>query len=75
MTIKIAAWNIRGMSTTSKQDEIKMLINENDLSMCVVVETQLNKKVVTKVCDRIFRRWSWLSNTTDSNKGCRIVVG
>ena len=75
MTIKIVAWNIRGMSTTSKQDEIKMLINENDLSMCVVVETQFNKKVVTKVCDRIFRRWSLLSNTTDSNKGCRIVVG
>ena len=48
---------------------------ENKLSMCIVVETQLNIKIVNKVCDRIFRRWNWLSNTIGSCKGCRIVVG
>ena len=75
MMIKIATWNIRGMSTSFKQDEVKMLILENDLSMRAVVETHLNKKLVNNVCDRTFSRWSWLSNSIDSCKGCRIVVG
>ncbi|GJY18130.1 RNA-directed DNA polymerase, eukaryota, reverse transcriptase zinc-binding domain protein [Tanacetum coccineum] len=32
-------------------DEIKLLIAENDLSMCAVIETSLNKKLVNKAGD------------------------
>ncbi|GKB29313.1 RNA-directed DNA polymerase, eukaryota, reverse transcriptase zinc-binding domain protein, partial [Tanacetum coccineum] len=36
-------------------DEIKLLIAENDLSMCDVIETSLNKKLVNKAGIREFR--------------------
>ena len=75
MNIKIASWNIRGMTDTSKQDEVKMLISENNLSMCAVIETRLIKKVVKKVCDNVYGNWTWVSNSVESCKGCRIVVG
>ena len=75
MNIKIAAWNIRGMTDTSKQDEVKLLISENKLSMCAIIETRLIKKVVKPVCDKVFGSWNWVSNSVDSSKGCRIAVG
>ena len=75
MNIKIASWNIRGMTDTSKQDEVKFLILENKLSMCAVIETSLIKKTVKPVCDKVFGSWNWVSNSVESNKGCRIAVG
>ena len=75
MNIKIIAWNIRGMTDTSKQDEVKLLISENRLHMCAVIETRLIKKVVNKICDNVFGSWAWISNSADSIKGCRIAVG
>ena len=75
MNIKIAAWNIRGMTDTSKQDEIKLLISENRLHMCAAIETRLIKKAVNACCDNVFGNWNWVSNSVDSNRGCRIAVG
>ena len=45
MNIKIIAWNIRGMTDTSKQDEVKLLISENRLHMCAVIELGSLKKL------------------------------
>ena len=53
MGIKIASWNIRGMSETSKQDEDRNLIISNGIGMCGIIETRLNKKVVNSVCVNI----------------------
>ncbi|GJW15973.1 RNA-directed DNA polymerase, eukaryota, reverse transcriptase zinc-binding domain protein [Tanacetum coccineum] len=35
------AWNIRGMSTSKKQKEIRKLIKDEKLSLCVVLETHI----------------------------------
>ena len=75
MNIKIVACNVRGLTNTSKQDEVKLLISENNLNMCAITKTRLIKNMVKPVCDNVFGRWSWASNSTVSNKGCRIVVG
>ena len=75
MSIKVAAWNIRGLTHSTKQDEVKLLISENHLNMCAVIETRLIKKMVKPVCDNVFGNWNWVSNSVDSAKGCRIVVG
>ena len=75
MNLQFAAWNIRGMTNTSKQDEVKLLISENNLKMCAVIETRLIKKVVNSVCNNVFGNWDWVSNSVDSSKGCRIAVG
>ncbi|GJT01522.1 putative RNA-directed DNA polymerase [Tanacetum coccineum] len=75
MANMIVAWNIRGMTDTSKQDEIKLLMSENSLSMCAIVETRLNKKLVSKACNNIFGRWNRVSNVMDASRNCRIIVG
>ena len=72
---KIAAWNVRGLSQTSRQDEVVSLIREQSLCMCAVVETHLRKKSVKVVGDRLFRNWSWASNMADCRSVCRIMVG
>ena len=51
MVIKIASWNIQGMSNSLKQNEVKKFIYSNNINMCGVIETQLRKKFVNKVCD------------------------
>ncbi|GKB78030.1 RNA-directed DNA polymerase, eukaryota, reverse transcriptase zinc-binding domain protein, partial [Tanacetum coccineum] len=50
-------------------------MRKNGISLCGIIETQLKKKFVKKVCDDVFGSWSWASNSIDSSKGCRIVVG
>jgi hypothetical protein len=39
MSYKIGVRNVRGLSQTTRQDEVISLIREEGLCMCVVVET------------------------------------
>ncbi|GJT17099.1 hypothetical protein Tco_0875805 [Tanacetum coccineum] len=59
------------MTDTSTQDEVKLLIYENRLSMCAVIETSLNKKIVNSACDDVFESWYWLTNSVD-RKNVRV---
>nr|GEW06669.1 hypothetical protein [Tanacetum cinerariifolium] len=38
-------------------------------------ETQVSKKFVNRVGEYVFGNWSWVSNSIDSRKRCRIMVG
>nr|GEU94564.1 ribonuclease H-like domain-containing protein [Tanacetum cinerariifolium] len=58
-----------------KENEVKSLISDNRISLFAIIESQLRKKSVTPVCNALFGSWSWVSNTVDSRKGCRIIVG
>ncbi|GKA72537.1 RNA-directed DNA polymerase, eukaryota, reverse transcriptase zinc-binding domain protein [Tanacetum coccineum] len=69
MDLKISIWNIRGMSSSSKQDEVSNLIREEKLHACVVLETHLKNKHLGKVCDNVFGPWNWFSNVAVSDKG------
>ena len=75
MSYKIGAWNVRGLSQTTRQDEVVSFIRENGLCMCVVLESHLRKKMVKTVGDSIFRNWSWVSNIENCRSVCRIMVG
>ena len=55
--LKIAAWNIRGLGTTSKQNEVKNLIWNEKLSICAILETRLKKNIIKKVCSNVFGSW------------------
>lgn len=74
MELKAGIWNIRGMSSSIKQDEVVNIIREERLNVCVILETHLNSKQLNKVCDRVFGNWEWFSNMRYSEKGCRIIV-
>ena len=75
MDFKIASWNIRGLGKLTKQNEIKNLIRNENLSVCAILETHMKKDRISKVCDRIFGNWEWQHNLNMSIKGCRIIVG
>ncbi|GJT46938.1 RNA-directed DNA polymerase, eukaryota, reverse transcriptase zinc-binding domain protein [Tanacetum coccineum] len=66
---------VNGMTNTSKQDELKLLISEEKVNMCAAIETQISKIFVNKVGDYVFDNWSWVSNSVNCNRGCRIMVG
>ena len=62
MDFRIRSWNIRGLSTSDKQKEVKNFIMEEKLQVCAVLETHLKSKKIDKTCERIFGRWNWVTN-------------
>ncbi|PWA84059.1 hypothetical protein CTI12_AA163190 [Artemisia annua] len=75
MDIKIATWNIRGLSTSDKQDEVRKLISEEKLQVCAIIETHVKFPKVNKMGQVIFGNWEFVTNAENNNKGCRIMVG
>nr|GEZ02719.1 hypothetical protein [Tanacetum cinerariifolium] len=51
------------------------MVNQIRMENYEDMNKELRKKFVGKVCSDVFGIWEWVSNTTDSCKGCRIVVG
>ncbi|GJW01885.1 RNA-directed DNA polymerase, eukaryota, reverse transcriptase zinc-binding domain protein [Tanacetum coccineum] len=50
-------------------------MTDEDLSICVVLETHIKEKQILRICDFVYGRWMWISNMKDSKRGCRIIVG
>nr|GEV30902.1 hypothetical protein [Tanacetum cinerariifolium] len=73
--LKIGIWNIIGMGSSFKQDEIINLIRDEKLNVCVILETHLKSKHLEKVCGEVYGSQNWFSNMRVSDKGCRIIVG
>ncbi|XP_021991413.1 uncharacterized protein LOC110888181 [Helianthus annuus] len=71
----VATWNIRGLNRPLKQNEVRVLIAENQLSVCAILETHVNVNNLHKVCKSVFRRWSWSSNGNLCQRGTRIIMG
>nr|GFC32834.1 hypothetical protein [Tanacetum cinerariifolium] len=57
MDLKIRCWNIRGLSTSDKQKEVRNFIREESLSVCAIVETHLKAKRIQKIGDQIYGDW------------------
>ncbi|PWA45510.1 RNA-directed DNA polymerase, eukaryota, Reverse transcriptase zinc-binding domain protein [Artemisia annua] len=71
----IASWNIRGLNHTPKQSEVQQVVNENNLSVCAILESHVDIMALSKVCSNMFRSWEWSSNASMCVKGCRIILG
>ena len=74
MELKLGIWNVRGMSSSTKQGEVVNFIRTEKLNVCITIETHLKSKQLDKVCGRVFGNWYWFSNMRNSDKGCRIIV-
>nr|GEZ49028.1 hypothetical protein [Tanacetum cinerariifolium] len=64
-----------GLGNTLRQTEVKNFLRNNRIYLCGIIETQLRKKLVNRVCNEVFGCWTWCTNSMDSPKGCRIAVG
>ncbi|KAJ9536731.1 hypothetical protein OSB04_un000116 [Centaurea solstitialis] len=72
---KGGCWNIRGLNAPEKQQEVRAFIRNNNIGVCAVLESHVRQDALPIICDRVFGRWSWLSNHAFSNGGTRIIVG
>ncbi|GKD52481.1 RNA-directed DNA polymerase, eukaryota, reverse transcriptase zinc-binding domain protein [Tanacetum coccineum] len=75
MDFTMAVWNIRGMSTSDKQKEVRKLIKEERLQLCGIIETHVKYQNILKIREKVFRNWEFVSNGEDNNRVCRIMVG
>ncbi|GJZ16448.1 RNA-directed DNA polymerase, eukaryota, reverse transcriptase zinc-binding domain protein [Tanacetum coccineum] len=75
MDLKMAIWNIRGMSISDKQKEVRNIIKEENLQMCGVIETLVKYHNIISICKKVFGKWEFISNGEDNSRGCRIMVG
>lgn len=74
-SMKIAAWNIRGMCDRDKQKEMRKFISTEKLSVCAILETHIKEKKLKRICEFVYGNWAWNSNIAYSDRGCRIIVG
>ncbi|KAK1406264.1 hypothetical protein QVD17_41555 [Tagetes erecta] len=70
-----AAWNIRGLNRPLKQNEVKRVIQENNIQICAVLESHVSVDRLASICKRVFRDWDWSSNGNFCDKGTRIILG
>ncbi|GJY81165.1 RNA-directed DNA polymerase, eukaryota, reverse transcriptase zinc-binding domain protein [Tanacetum coccineum] len=73
--ISIAAWNVRGLNRAPKQSEVRHVVNENQLTVCAILESHVDLSLLSTIRSRVFKTWDWTSNANLCSKGCRIILG
>ncbi|GJZ97390.1 RNA-directed DNA polymerase, eukaryota, reverse transcriptase zinc-binding domain protein [Tanacetum coccineum] len=68
-------WNIRSMNQKKKQKAVYNFIKEEKISVCGIVETHIKPAKLCKAAVIAFGGWDWVSNSTHSTSGCRIMIG
>ncbi|GKA17514.1 putative reverse transcriptase domain-containing protein [Tanacetum coccineum] len=71
----VASWNIRGLNRAPKQKEVRHVVNENNLSVCAILESHVDVAVIYNTCKKVCERWKWTSNGNLCPKGTRIILG
>ncbi|KAJ9566292.1 hypothetical protein OSB04_002258 [Centaurea solstitialis] len=70
----LCCWNIRGLNARIKQGEVREVIKNNGISFCALVETHVKSDMLSSVCNAVFGKWKWISNTVLSDTGTRILL-
>lgn len=68
-------WNIRGFNQPFKSKEVKNVIRNENIGLCSLLETHVAKQRETRIFNKMFRGWEWVSNAALCSRGCRIVIG
>ena len=70
---RILAWNVKGLNTAQKQNEVKAVIHRHAVGLVGLLE---HKVKITKLGDlyqRMFTNWCFSSNSS-YHKGGRILI-
>ncbi|GJZ42324.1 putative reverse transcriptase domain-containing protein [Tanacetum coccineum] len=73
--INVASWNIRGLNFTPKQNEVRQVISENNLSVFAILESHVVKSKLMKCALWFFDIGIGSSNGAWCSKGTRIILG
>ncbi|GJV03616.1 hypothetical protein Tco_1337185 [Tanacetum coccineum] len=50
------------------------VVNENQLSVCAILESHVDLSELSRVCSKVFKYWDWTSNANLCTKDCRITL-
>ncbi|GJT02688.1 hypothetical protein Tco_0823857, partial [Tanacetum coccineum] len=63
-----------GIGTKDKQEEVRKLIMDQQLSICTFIEARPQAKDVDIICSKIFGVWNLTSNMVKCRKGYKIML-
>ncbi|PWA38075.1 RNA-directed DNA polymerase, eukaryota, Reverse transcriptase zinc-binding domain protein [Artemisia annua] len=63
------------MNQSPKQNEVRQVIVENQLSICATLESHVSNSRLQELCMRVFKGWDWTSNGSFCSSGSRIILG
>ena len=69
----ILAWNIRGLNSPKKQEDIRIFLQKQHVGLVALLETKVHKNNIEGVAQKLFRGWFWSINV-DHNPKVRIWV-
>ena len=53
----IIVWNIRGLNSSNKQEDIKLFSKKQGVGLVTLVETKVKKENIRRVANKLFMRW------------------
>ena len=72
--IKLGSWNIRGLNSPHKQQEVKKLIRDNNLDVVCLLETKVRRNNLSSIKNNCFFNWDYLHNCPDGGGVARVIV-
>jgi len=69
----ILTWNIRGLNSPNKQEDIKDFLSKQQVGLVALLETNDKQKKIVEVATRLFTGYNWCTNV-DFNPKVRIWV-
>ncbi|XP_056687902.1 uncharacterized protein [Spinacia oleracea] len=70
---RILCWNVRGINSTQKQNEVRKFVQRHDVGLVGLLEHKVKLAKLGKLYQNIFMNWCFTSNASFHNGG-RIVV-
>ncbi|GKC14696.1 RNA-directed DNA polymerase, eukaryota, reverse transcriptase zinc-binding domain protein, partial [Tanacetum coccineum] len=63
------------IKNTGASTPAQTVVNENNLSVCAILESHVDVAIVYDTCKKVCSRWKWTSNGSLCSKGSRIILG
>lgn len=60
--MKLLIWNVRGCNKPFKQKEIRVLLNQNKVTVAALLETRVKNDKAQKCLEKIGRGWQYINN-------------
>ena len=70
---RILSWNVRGMNSPNKQEDIKIFLQQQQAGLVGFLEIKIQAQNIAQVIWRICPNWSWIHNANDTKRG-RIII-
>ncbi|XP_056690078.1 uncharacterized protein [Spinacia oleracea] len=70
---RVLAWNVRGLNSTQKQDEVKHFIQKYAVGLVGLLEHKVKLSNLGRLYQRVFANWCFSSNSSFHDGG-RIVI-